>query len=106
MNDKKINNRTFTPTKAYADEPVADSLGCYTIYDKVAEKAAPPFYCVNIGVARRQFARILMQVPDYDKDSYQLLYLGDFDERKCVYEVRGPIDVTEDYNLQEEKISE
>lgn len=54
--------------------------GLYTIRDRTGELCAPLFQSHNVGVARRQFLGLLRKVPDYDRDAFQLWYVGTFDD--------------------------
>ncbi|WNK14084.1 MAG: nonstructural protein [Microvirus sp.] len=49
----------------------------YTVKDKLAEEAGPPFIAVNDKVAIRQFKS--MGIPLALKDEYELLKIGYFD---------------------------
>lgn len=55
--------------------------GVYTIKDKLAEEAGPPFIAVNDKVAKRQFKQ--MNVPVGLKDEYELIKIGWFDSLDC-----------------------
>lgn len=54
----------------------------YAVFDKVAEEAGPVFTAVNDGIAIRQFRNLSRDIPPYDKESYVLLYLGNYDSSK------------------------
>lgn len=49
----------------------------YTIYDKVAQEAGPPFTAVNDGVAIRNFKE--MRIHPSLKDDYELYHIGFWD---------------------------
>lgn len=48
----------------------------YTVFDKVAEEAGPPFTAINDGVAIRSYAKIMGQVAD--TNDYSLLCIGEY----------------------------
>jgi len=49
----------------------------YTVKDKLAEEAGPPFIAVNDKVAMRQFRQ--MGIPQSLQNEYELLKIGYFD---------------------------
>ena len=57
----------------------------YSIYDKKSEHFGVPFFCVNEGVAKREFDRLQHDEDSYVcayPDDYSLYGLGDFDDVK------------------------
>lgn len=52
----------------------------YTVYDKTAEEAGPPFVAVNNGVAIREYRN--MGIPEALKDEYSLHLIGYYDSKK------------------------
>jgi len=52
----------------------------FTIRDKVAEHYGPLFQAVNSGVALRNFRQLMKDVPEYDRDAYELHVVGVFDD--------------------------
>lgn len=53
----------------------------YTVVDKLAEEAGPPFTAVNDKVAMRKFRE--MGIPESLKDEYEVRCLGSFDSVGC-----------------------
>lgn len=56
----------------------------YTVLDRVAEECGPVFQSVNTGVARRQFRQVMKDVPEVDRDSYILLFIGTYDSERGI----------------------
>lgn len=52
----------------------------YTVYDKTAEEAGPPFTAVNNSVAKRQYKQ--MGIPEALKDEYSLHLIGFYDSKE------------------------
>lgn len=52
----------------------------FSIKDKVAEHFGPVFQAVNTGVALRNFRQLMKDVPEYDRDAYEVFELGEFDD--------------------------
>ena len=65
----------------------------YTVYDKVAEEAGPPFTAVNDNIARRMFAN--MNIPQALKSDYQLVRIGFYDSKDMQLAVDEPYCLTE-----------
>lgn len=64
-------------------------FGIFTVFDRVAYEAGPPFVAINAGVARRHYRAILDTIPSVDKDAYRLYRLGSYDSEKMVILVEG-----------------
>jgi len=76
----------------------------YTIFDAVAEEAGPVFCAVNHGVARRNFMALLREVPEVDKMSYKLHFVGTFDTEDMSIIADAPLEIDWRQELpQEEK---
>lgn len=58
-------------------------LKIYCIKDKLAGKFGPLQLCENEAVAQRMFDRAFAGSPDEYKQDFELVYLGDFDEKEC-----------------------
>lgn len=69
----------------------------FTIRDSVAEHFGPIFQAVNTGVAMRNFRNILKDVPEYDRDAYEVYQVGQFDDEsgEILYNRPKPIVVEE-----------
>lgn len=52
----------------------------FSIYDKVADRYAPPFVAVNAGVACRQLENSIREVPEIHLVDFELVQIGTFDE--------------------------
>lgn len=70
----------------------------YCIYDSKAEVMNPPFVQMNNAMAIRQFQIMVNQpstpersnvIHDYHED-FSLMYLGEFDERSCIFSPQNP----------------
>jgi len=55
-------------------------VGLYTISDRVAEESGPIFSAKNVGVAKRQFQR-LVEREGVDPDDFYLVQVGGFDSK-------------------------
>lgn len=53
----------------------------YVIYDKVAVGVGFPFAAKNDGVALRLFRQGIKDVPEIDRDAYELRCIGAYDEK-------------------------
>lgn len=66
----------------------------YSVYDRVANEYAPPFYAKNVDVARRMFANSIREFA-YSKDDYRMIEIGWFDSEYGKVDFTGWVDVTE-----------
>jgi hypothetical protein len=55
----------------------------FTIWDRVAEQAGPPFMAKNAGVARRKYQATLQNSNPVD---YDLMHLGSYDDESMIIE--------------------
>lgn len=65
----------------------------YTVYDKVAEEAGPPFTAVNDGIARRMFKN--MNIPESLKSDYKLIRIGFYDSKDVQLAIDEPYEITD-----------
>nr|QJB21705.1 MAG: nonstructural protein [Microvirus sp.] len=52
----------------------------YSIRDRAASQFGPVFQAVNDAVAARAMVRLMEKIPSYDRDAFQLVRLGSFDD--------------------------
>lgn len=69
----------------------------YSIRDRAADQFGPVFQAVNDAVASRSMVRLMEKVPSYDRDAFQLVCLGEFDDQTGNIVVTG-VDVI-DYSM-------
>lgn len=67
----------------------------YTVYDKLARQAGPFATAVNLEVAQRGFNNLMREVPDEDKDDYNMVILGSFDNETLELEIKDVADFME-----------
>lgn len=56
----------------------------YTVYDRAAEVSGPVFEAPNDAVASRAYRNMMKDVAAYDRASYQLFLVGEYDTRHMV----------------------
>lgn len=54
-------------------------MSLYSVYDRVAEEYSAPNMAKNDGTAFRQFMELMTKVPEYSKEEYWLMKVGEFD---------------------------
>lgn len=70
----------------------------FSVRDRAADQYGPVFQAVNTAVASRAMVQMMSKVPSYDRDSFQLVYIGDFDDQKgAVAPVIPPVVI--DYSM-------
>lgn len=67
----------------------------FTIYDKLARQAGPLATAVNLEVAQRGFNNLMREVPDDNKEDYNMVILGSFDDETLELEVKDVADFIE-----------
>lgn len=75
-------------------------LGIYTVYDRVAAEAGPPYMAKNDGIALRNMNIYLMKIEN--KEDYELRKLCDFDTETCVLSDVGVNIVEVNFNMAKE----
>lgn len=70
-------------------------FGVYSVRDRTAEVCGPLFVAKNDGVATRSFLQMVVKVVEWDRDAYQLLYFGSFDDELAVLSPEGPPRIVE-----------
>lgn len=61
----------------------------YSIRDRAAGQFGPVFQAVNDAVASRSMVRLMEKIPSYDRDAFQLVRLGSFDDETGNISVTG-----------------
>lgn len=74
----------------------------YTVWDKVAEEAGPPFIAINDGVALRSFKEMNI-IPSLRGD-YVLYHIGFYDSVEASITPSLTITVLEDTNVKQTDI--
>ena len=75
----------------------------YVIYDKVAEEAGPIFQAINDGIAVRQFAQTMKDVPYSIREEYVLYGIGEVDSKTLVVTGNPAYELNADRLFQKDK---
>lgn len=67
--------------------------GLYTVLDKAAEKAGPVFVASNDATAGRNFRRMMVEIPEWERQEYALYRVGSYDDQSMLIEACDPIEV-------------
>ena len=69
-------------------------LRIYTVFDRLAEDFAPPFFAKNNAVAHREYGNLLSS-KRLNSNEYGLFYLGEYDTETAVIQPGPPLDITD-----------
>ena len=61
----------------------------YSVRDRAADQFGPVFQAINDAVASRSMVRLMEKIPSYDRDAFQLVRLGSFDDETGNISVTG-----------------
>lgn len=79
----------------------------YVVYDRVAQESGPIFTAVNDGVALRNVRGLLKDVVPYDRPSYRLMYLGEYDTSTMTIDSEVPREIVLEFrDMTEEEIKD
>lgn len=73
-------------------------MNIYTVFDRIADEAGPPFVAKNDEVAKRMYKR-LVKSDRVDPNEYRLLHIGTIKNSGLLEGLEIPVDIYVDFHV-------